>query len=558
MPGRHAAADARPRRRGRSLVILAVVLALLVVPTAGYFGIRKFGPAAADQDASCQGFLRIHVSAAPEIAGPLKSVAERIDQAKVSVDGACVAFDVSAESPRDVFTRLSGGDTTDIPDLWVPDTWEWVSRTGIAQDRLLSLSPSVASSPLVLATSQSNADKLGKNADNWSTLATAGNMALADAEKSGAALSALLGIRRSLSGTPEEARSKLGTILLRLNKDRVDDLDVELDQAHRDTGLRHGVPATEQQVLSYTKENAGADVVPVAPKNGTVLLDYPMVAVVQDKPRAPRIIEAGAALMRYVDDAKGRAVFRRAGFRDYRDLAPASQGEGVGEVKTLPPVTLQDADDVLRSWAAMSLESRLLAVVDVSGSMAAAAGSRNRIELARDAAGTAFSYFPDKGEVGLWAFSENRDGNRDYVQLSPTGALTPKHRGELRSALDELPDQIRGGTGLYDTFLAAYRTAQSGYDSSRVNSLVLLTDGRDEDSVGISMNQLISTLKTEADAARPIAVILVGIGPEADLAALEQIADTTGGRAYRAKNATDMEDIIIDALLRRQCGSACS
>jgi hypothetical protein len=52
-------------------------------------------------------------------------------------------------------------------------------------------------------------------------------------------------------------------------------------------------------------------------------------------------------------------------------------------------------------------------------------------------------------------------------------------------------------------------------------------------------------------------VILVGIGPQADIAALERIAKATGGRAYRAKDPQDMEGIIIDSLLRRQCGAAC-
>ena len=576
MPGRHAAEGQRSRRgrerdrgrgRGRGVLILLVVLAI-VVPSAVFLGLREFRLATIGQGGtSCSGSLRVQIAAAPEVAGPLRTITDRIADEKVPVDGACVAFDITASSPRDVYTKLTG-EGGETPDLWIPDTWEWVSRTGIPQDRLLSLSPSVAASPLVLATTQAEADTLKSKSTSWATLAPAGRMALADAEKSGPALSALLGIRRSLTDESEAARSKLGTVILQLIKERVDDLDVELDQAGRGDGLRRGVPATEQRVLSFSRERPQADIVPIAPKDGTVLLEYPLVAVLHDKPKAERLIEAGAALMRYVDSASGRAAFGKAGFRDYRDQAPPSGADNVGEIKVLPPVSLQDADEVLRSWAAMSLQSRLLSVVDVSGSMVVAEGDRTRIELARDAAKTAFTYFPDQTQVGLWEFSQNRDNQRAYFQLSPTAPLTPAHRADLNKDLDALPGRIGGGTGLYDTFLAAYRVAQNGYDSTRVNSLVLLTDAcsgassptpscKNEATPGITIDQLLNTLESEADPARPIAVILVGIGPQADLAALEKIADTTGGRAYRAKDADDMEGIIIDALLRRQCGSAC-
>ncbi|MET9020099.1 substrate-binding domain-containing protein [Actinopolymorpha sp. NPDC004070] len=563
MPGRHAAADLRPRRhhgRGRALLVLVAALAL-IIPTAAFLGVREFGASAGSKSVSCKGTLRVRVAAAPEMVAPLKSVAARVEKDKVPVGGACLTFGVTAVSPRDMFTRLSGetgGSDANAPDLWVPDTFEWVARTGIPSSRLLALSPSLAASPIVLATTQGQAEKLGADADNWSTLATSGQMAVADAERSGVALSALLGVRRSVTGEAEEARSKLGTVLIKLAKDRVDALDRELAQADTGAGLRRGVPASEQQVLSFTREHSDTDVVAVVPKNGTVLLDYPLVAIRHDAARTAEVAAAGAALARFADAPQGRDTFRKAGFRDYRDLAPPTKNADVGTVKVLPPVTLHDADDVLRSWAALSLQSRLLAVVDVSGSMAAAAGSRSRIELARDAAGTALSYFPDKGEVGLWEFSELRDGTRDYRELAKTAELSAAHRAELAKVLAKLPSQVSGGTGLYDTFLAAYRTAQNGYDDSKVNSVVLLTDGKDEDRTGVSLTQLLNTMKTEADPARPIAVILVGIGPQADLASLGKIADATNGRAYRARDPKDMEGIVIDALLRRQCGATCN
>ncbi|REF34691.1 substrate-binding domain-containing protein [Thermasporomyces composti] len=564
MPGRHAA-EVPPRSRRRRVILALVLLVALVVPAAVYARDRGFSLQALMEPEPCSGEVRIEVAAAPEIVEPLRAVTERMAKERVPVDGRCVMFDITAATPREIFTRLSS-EAGDVPDLWIPDTWEWVSRTGIPHDRLLSLSPSVAATPLVLATTQAKAEEL-RDVKDWPTLATAGRMALADAERSGPALSALLAIRRSITDDAEAARRRLGTIILQLIKERVDSLEVELDQARRD-GLRRGVPATEQQVVAFRKEHPTADVVPVVPSGGTVLLEYPLVSVLHQKSNRGRIIEAGAALMRYVDAPAGRAAFRKAGFRDYRDQTPPDAAGAVGEVTVLPPVSLDDADDVLRSWAAMSLDTRLLTVVDVSGSMAVAAGDRSRIELARDAAKTALTYFPDKSQVGLWEFAENRDGRRPWRELSAIKPLTAEHRAELNKNLDALPRRTGGGTGLYDTFLAAYRVAQNSYDPTHVNSLVLLTDScsgaarpspacANEDTPGISLNQLINTLQLEADPARPIAVILVGIGPQADIAALERIAKVTSGRAYRAKDPQDMESIIIDSLLRRQCGAAC-
>ena len=45
-----------------------------------------------------------------------------------------------------------------------------------------------------------------------------------------------------------------------------------------------------------------------------------------------------------------------------------------------------------------------------------------------------------------------------------------------------------GGTGLYDTALAAYRTALRNYDPHYSNAVVLMTDGRNEDPGSISLD----------------------------------------------------------------------
>jgi hypothetical protein len=83
-----------------------------------------------------------------------------------------------------------------------------------------------------------------------------------------------------------------------------------------------------------------------------------------------------------------------------------------------------------------------------------------------------------------------------------------------------------------------------------VNSVLMVTDGTNEDD-GISLESLLDTLRSEADPVRPVKVIGVALGPDADLDALEQIADATGGAAYSAVDPTDLQTVLFDALRQR-------
>ena len=49
------------------------------------------------------------------------------------------------------------------------------------------------------------------------------------------------------------------------------------------------------------------------------------------------------------------------------------------------------------------------------------------------------------------------------------------------------------------------------------------------------MSQLLSPLTSEQQADRPIQVINIAVGPEADAGALQQISQATGGRTFLAK-----------------------
>jgi hypothetical protein len=213
---------------------------------------------------------------------------------------------------------------------------------------------------------------------------------------------------------------------------------------------------------------------------------------------------------------------------------------------------------LLGRLSSLATPSRLLTVIDVSTSMSAAAGSGTRATLARDATKSALTLLPDSYSGGVWAFASRLDGDRDYVELAPIRRLGADVGGgkTQRQLLDEQFDSLPGllspgGTGLYDTTLAAIRAARDQYDPDSVNSVVLITDGENDDSTGIGLDQLLSTLRAEADPDRPVKVIGIALGPDADQGALQQIGDATGGAAYAAVDPGDLQGVLFDAIRRR-------
>lgn len=566
MPGRHATRGRRPRVwRTISLVLLVVS-----VPILSFVGVRALTLSTTGPEnvaaSTCEGNQRIRVAVAPEIGPPLEKIARKISEDRVAVDGKCLDLRIETIRPAEMYTALVEGRRPRGADLWIPDSLEWLRRADVPDDRLLTLSPSVAASPLILAAPESGAEQLRQAATDWERLALAGRPAVSDPEESAVTLSVLLGVKRALSDgeapdpeQEEQFRRQMGRDIFALLRHKVGDLDTELEAA-ADGGLARPVPATEQQIRRLLQENPEADVSAVVPEEGTVLLDYPLVALV-DTARSETVVAAGNALLRYAGNDAGRRALREAGFRLVPDLRPPPGPSVVGDVEVLPMTTLTDTVDVLRGWAAMEIGTRMLAIVDLSGSMAMPADEgRSRIELARDAAETALGYFPDYAEIGLWGFSVQRQGNQDHETFVPIGELKPPHRKALIEGLHRMPSEVGGGTGLYDTILAGYRAAQADYDPRRISSVVLLTDGRNEDDpVGIDKERLLSELERLKDPTRPVLLIFVGIGPEADVETLAQIAEVTGGIAYQALDPADMERIVIDALLRRQCtGDVCA
>ena len=185
-------------------------------------------------------------------------------------------------------------------------------------------------------------------------------------------------------------------------------------------------------------------------------------------------------------------------------------------------------------------------------------GAGTRATLARDTAKATLTLVPGEFALGRWAFAYALEGGEDWTELVPTRQLDAvvdgaTQREVLDDQLDTIPERLTpGGTGLYDTTLAAVRAARADYDPTAVNSVLVLTDGTDEDDAsGVTLPDLLATLTAEAEPERPVEVIGVALGPDADLSALVAITEATGGAAYSAVDGNDLQTVLFDALRQR-------
>lgn len=119
-----------------------------------------------------------------------------------------------------------------------------------------------------------------------------------------------------------------------------------------------------------------------------------------------------------------------------------------------------------------------------------------------------------------------------YPTVGPIALL--KGRTELVGRIDELI--AGGGTALYDATASAYAEAlaRAASDPHRIHALVVMTDGRDENST-ISLQELINRLSRE-DA--PVKVFTIAYGSQADIDILRRIAEAGQGASVKGSAET--------------------
>jgi ABC-type Fe3+ transport system substrate-binding protein len=534
--------------RSRPAVLAAAGLVLVLVGVVMWWVTRSDDPAVTS--GGCERETTVRVTVAPEVAD---LAAGLLRDPRELPDGSCVRAEVTAQRPVQTVGDLAALDETARAQVWVPDSSSW---TGRVADVPLDPSGSLAVSPVVLGTSAAAVDELGwaDEPPSWSEALTSGRpLAVPDLATSAEGLAALAAVRASLGGG-EEADTALVRAALAASRDPAVDGEDALARLAADDADAPLVPVREQAVAAANRDAGSPALAAVYPSEGSPVLDYPVVRVGEpDDAAVDAVVEV------LTSEAAGAAA-QQAGFRAADGSAFEGAGDATGtreeapEQLDLDPAATEELTDRLTSLAS---PTRLLAVLDVSTSMEAQVGDGTRATLARDAAKSALGLFPPDTAIGLWFFAKELDGDRDWDAVVPTRTLDTFVDGTsqaelLVEQLDALPSRLSpGGTGLYDTTLAAVRAAREDYDADAVNSVLLLTDGQEDDDEGLALGELLAALRAEEDPQRPVRVIGVALGPDADLEAVERIAEATGGSAYSAVEEGDLQNVLFDALRRR-------
>jgi hypothetical protein len=545
--GRHA--DTSTVRRSQRPAPVALLVALVVVALVAGGLVWWLGAGSGGGD--CDETRTVRVTVAPELATVAQDL---LEEPQDLGGGACAVGEVTAQEPLQTVGDLTALEGSALPQVWVPDSSLWTVRAG---DAPLDASGSMATSPVVLGTSRAAADQLGwtEQPPGWpAALSGARPIAVPDLAASAEGVAALAAVQTALGGGDAADTAVVQAVLAARRGPATTPADALTAAAAGDVDAPL-VPISEQEVITVNRGEPDSQLVAVYPAEGSPRLDYPVVRVGSpaDDDRA-----AVDAVVRRLTSGAARTAVLGAGFRDADGEAPPEPGPGVQEEA---PETLEvDPDGVqtlLAELSRLAAPSRVLTVIDVSASMEAPAGDGTRATLARDAAKSALTLVPGTSSIGLWVFAYQLQGEQDWVELAPIRTLAEEvdgteQRDLLDAELDTIPDRLSpGGTGLFDTTLGAFRAAQEQYDPEAVSSVLLVTDGANEDSSGITLDVLLETLRAEADPQRPVKVIGVALGPDADIGALEQVAEATGGAAYSAVDPTDLQDVLFDALRQR-------
>ncbi|HEY1488459.1 MAG TPA: substrate-binding domain-containing protein, partial [Micromonosporaceae bacterium] len=582
------------RSAGRRVLTSALVLVLVAGAGAGgWYGYRHgWFP----HTGGCTTTTDLRVAAAPEIAPAVSSVAAGWNAKKTEVDGECVRVTVAADQPSAVAAAVAGAKdvtvtglgkpngTATVPDVWLPDSSTWLQRLGAAAPELAIKGTPVAASPIVVAMPQPVAASLGSKlaSVSWSDLLglmTGGQAhpGIVDPNADASGLLGLLGVGQATSAggaastatsttpanpTPQQQAALVGAMRALSGGDSLlrDDLMGQFPRATDASTIARSLsaaPVPEQSLLAFNAAQPPVPLVGLYLSPAPPALDYPYAAM----PDLSSVKSAAAAQFGH--------LLSGAGWRD--DLASAdlrapdgTYGAAMPQTSGMPqgplapsPVPAAAINQALSTWSAVTVPGRMLAVIDVSGSMTtkvptAANASREAVTVAAAKAG--LGLFDDRWSVGLWTFSTNMDGTKPYKQLAPIAPLA-SGRAAMGSALGTVTPIPNGDTGLYDTVLAAYKTVQAGWDPSRVNSVVIMTDGQNDNPGGLTLSALLADINKVKDPSKPIEVIAIGIGNQVDKAELQKITNATGGGVFLAPDPSNIGQIFLEAIALRP-GSA--
>jgi Ca-activated chloride channel family protein len=547
------------------------------------------------------GCIRLTVAASNEKSALLALIAKDYEGRLPLVDGRCVQVQVVRKPSGEAEEALARGwdERSDgpLPVIWLPAAKTWVAL--LERHRSIAglspiappTNPSIVRSPLVIAMLEPMARAMGwpdkeigwsdvfdlaRDTRGWGSLNHPewGQFKLAKTSprSSTSGLHALIATYYAGKGTGvgTEIAPETITFMRGVEQSVVHYGDAVMtfltdlfDCDNRREALKcvSAIAVEEKQVWDYNNGNPTSDVVEnvvrrvpfvplvaIYPREGTLIADHPFVILnapwVDDAER-----HAASNFLDYLQGPDAQLRFKLAALRGYDGDPGPEITPSIGLDPTQPRRELSApvpavVSAIQASWKEIRKRARVMLVIDVAGSMGDIVGGTNRskLDFAKEAAVAALDDFAGDDEVGLWSFSSASGAEKPYRELVSPGPIS-QQKAQLRHDIEGLQPQ-GARKALYTTVDAAVNAMRAEFNSTRINAVVLLTDGGNSDPANNDLNGLERSLRSQPDDAF-VRVFTVGYGKQADLKTLAAIAVAARAAAYSSDDPRAIQKVLV-------------
>jgi Ca-activated chloride channel family protein len=284
--------------------------------------------------------------------------------------------------------------------------------------------------------------------------------------------------------------------------------------------------AQEQLVVYFNQQpNRPGQLVAIYPAEGTLWEDHPL-ALIESPALTSLQRETYRAFREYLTSTPVQGRVLEAGYRPADLSIPidgpdspinAANGADPAQPQTTLQIPSPSVVQVVRDvWWLTKRHTNVYLVVDTSGSMAG-----QKLAQTQEALLTFIEQIKgDTERVGLVTFASSVYGVEELDELGV-------NRNRLLSVVGGL--DAGGDTALLDAVAEAYDRLQHLGDTERINAIVVMTDGQENNSY-TSLNQLVRRIDAGNRSGVPVVIFCIAYGSDADMGTLQQIANASGGQ----------------------------
>lgn len=530
--------------KGPVIALAAVLVLVLAVVGWAWLSNRSKERDSAAAANCVDGVSTLAVMVDPDIVTQVKAAADRFNATNPHVRDHCAKVSVTGQPSAAVVAAFAAAkwDTAlgQPPGLWIPQSSRSIEEMRIPG--LIAGNPApIAVSPISLAVPENLRAALEKAQIHWSDLPRLQQGSLGDVGlgswgglKLGLpvgdpSLAVATAVGSGVSGTDplDDKAVATGQVvsaisILAANAPTTTDTNGALNDlataADPAKSPLHAVATTEQQIHAHPGLSG------YRPDNAGPIADYPAAQLTGGWVDQTQNLIAGL-FSDFLRAPEQQKLFTDNGFGAAPPAAAAVPAKAV----------LASVFSIL-NHPVLGVQATVL--LDVSSSMGTAEGNTTRLANAVAAVNSTMTVMPSGFGLGVWEYSKNLDGNNPYKVLTATAPLTDDQRNAIGQGLTGVTASPSKPDRTYPTLEAAYKAVLGNYAKARTNSILLITDGPEDDS-SVTGDQLLADLAAVSDPAKPVRVDIIVVGGPGTQT-LETLSQRTGGTYTKVATTADL------------------